>query len=114
MNESKLQANINSLREFVQSKGWTIVGEKEIQSGYQLVVADGINKVPVAFFTSGKALFQGKPGALQTELKSWWYARQTSSTQPTIPTTTQSSFIKAPSTDLTKSFTGRPRIGLDE
>ncbi len=112
MNESKLQANIDALREFIQSKGWTIVGEKEISYGYQLVVTDGMTRVPVNLFTSGKALIQGKPGVLQTELKSWWYARQTSSTQPT--TTTQASFIETPSTGLTKSFTGRPRIGLDE
>ena len=36
MNGSKLQANIDALRELVHSKGWTILDEKEIQSGYQL------------------------------------------------------------------------------
>lgn len=72
MDESRLQANIEALREFVQNKGWTVVDEKEIQSGYQLTVTDGITKIPVAFFRSGKALIQGKPGELQTRLKSWW------------------------------------------
>ncbi len=114
MNESKLQANIVALREFIQSKGWKIFAEKEISYGYQLVVTDGMTRVPIDLFTSGKALIQGKPSVLQTELKSWWYGRQTSSTQPATSTTTQSSFIETPSTDLTKSFTGRPRIGLDE
>jgi len=28
MNLSKLQANIDALREFVQSNGWTIIDEK--------------------------------------------------------------------------------------
>ncbi len=114
MNESKFQANIDAARQFIQSKGWKILAEKEISYGHQLVVTDGITRVPVDLFTSGKALIQGKPSALQTELKSWWYARQNSSTQPLTPTTTQSSFIKTYSTDLITSFTGRPRIGLDE
>jgi len=61
MNEAKLQANIDALRRFVESQGWIITNEKDIQSGYQLVVSNGLTRVPVAFFYSGKALIQGKP-----------------------------------------------------
>ncbi len=116
MNESKLQANIDALREFVEGQGWIVVDEKEIQSGYQLIITDGISKVPVAFFSSGKALIQGKPGALQTELKSWWDSRKALSPQPSTPTATQSSFDETPSLSSTPitSFIGRERIGLDE
>jgi ribonuclease HIII len=116
MNESKLQANIDALREFVEGQGWTVVDEKEIQSGYQLTITDGISKVPVAFFSSGKALIQGKPSALQNELKSWWYSRKTPSPLPATPTATQSSFVETPSLSSTSitSFIGRARIGLDE
>ena len=53
MKESKLQANIDALREFAQSNVWIIVDGKDIQSGYQLIVADDITKVPIAFFFSG-------------------------------------------------------------
>src|SRR6266487_1340607 len=114
MNEPKLQANIDALRDFVESKGWSIVAEKEISYGYQLLVTDGITRIPVDLFTTGKALIQGKPGMLQTEIKSWWYTRNASSTQPVASATTQSTLIEAPSSTPVTSFTGRPRIGLDE
>ena len=114
MNLSKLQANVDALQELIQSNGWLIVDKKVIQSGYQVVVTDEITKVSVAFFYSGKVLIQGKPGELQTKLKSWWYSRKASSTQPTAPTTTQSTLIETPSSTPTTNFTGKPRIGLDE
>src|SRR6266849_1294416 len=37
MNESKLQANIDALREFIQSKGLTIVGVKEISYDLDII-----------------------------------------------------------------------------
>ncbi len=114
MNLSKLQANIDALQEFVESKGWSIVAEKEIQSGYQLVINDGITRVPVALFSSGKTLIQGKPSELQTKLKIWWEERKVSSMQSAASTTTQSSFVETPLSEPTSNFTGRARIGLDE
>lgn len=114
MDQSKLQANIEALRELAHRKGWAIVGEKEIQSGYQMTVADGISRIPIAFFPSGKALIQGKPGELQTELKAWWDARKSTQGQPKAPGTTQSSFIETPSKPTPANFTGIPRIGSDE
>src|SRR5258707_3749175 len=103
MDQSKLQANLEALRAFIQSKGWTIVGEKEIQSGYQLKVTDGITRIPVDFFTTGRALIHGKPGVLRSELKSWWDARKASFPQQAVPAET--SII---------SYAGKARIGLDE
>jgi ribonuclease HIII len=114
MNESKLQANIDALREFVHGKGWSIADEKEIQSGYQLTVTDGIARIPIAFFSSGKALIQGKPGVLQTELKSWWDTRKTSYTPSSVPATIQSSFVETPPGESATNFSGMARIGLDE
>ena len=121
MNLSKLQANIDELRELVHSKGWTILDEKEIQFGYQLRITDGITTVPIDFFTTGKALIQGKPGELQISLKSWWNERKTAAGQSAV--VTQPSFIESAS-NIPKSealsytpisnFVGRPRIGLDE
>lgn len=114
MDKSKLQANIDALREFVQSKGWTIVAEKEIQSGYQLRITDGITRVPVNFFTTGRTLIQGKPGELQTRLKSWWDERKAASGQPATPAASQSPFVEAPSNAILKSYMGKARIGMDE
>jgi ribonuclease HIII len=114
MNVSKLQANIDALRELVKDKGWTILDEKEIQSGYQLLVTDGITRIPVAFFHSGKVLIQGKPGELQAQLKKWWNAREASSTQSVARVATQSALVETPSPRTPTNFTGRARIGLDE
>jgi ribonuclease HIII len=114
MSESKLQANIDALRELVQSKGWTILDEKEIQFGYQLIITDGINRTPIALFHSGKILIQGKPGELQTKLKAWCNTRNALSIEPVAWKATQSSLIETPSNIVDANFTGKPRIGLDE
>src|SRR5260370_18808710 len=79
MGEKMLQAKVEALREYIQSKGWSISDEKEIAHGYQLVVTDGANKTPINLFKTGKVLIQGKPSILQTELRSWGDERQVSS-----------------------------------
>ncbi len=79
MSEKTLQTNIDALQEFVRSKGWSIIAEKEIAHGYQLVVTDGINKTPVDLFTTGKMLIQGRPGALQAEIQLWANERRATS-----------------------------------
>jgi ribonuclease HIII len=114
MDKSKLQANIDALRAFVQSNGWTILAEKEIQSGYQLRITDGITRVPVNLFTTDRALIQGKPGVLQTELKSWWDAQKASNQQQGVSALTLSSFTATHAETSTKNFTGIARIGMDE
>jgi ribonuclease HIII len=114
MNLSKLQADIDALQELIQRNGWLIVDKKVIQSGYQVIVTDEVTKVSVAFFYSGKALIQGKPGELQTKLKSWCYSRKASSTQSTALMDTLSPLVESPTNTATANFTGRARIGLDE
>src|SRR3984893_6974430 len=97
MAESKLQANVDAFREFVHTNGWTIVEEKEIQSGYQITVADGKTRIPAAFYKSGKALIQGKEGELRTGIRSWWNGRKTSSDLPASPVSLQPALIETPS-----------------
>src|SRR5260221_10761658 len=41
MSEKMLLTKVEALREYIQSKGWSISAEKEIAHGYQLVVTDG-------------------------------------------------------------------------
>jgi ribonuclease HIII len=84
------------------------VAEKEIQSDYQISVTDGTTTVPVALYKTGKVLVQGKPGALQTELRAWAYG-SADSTMPQLPDRTgASSAVSAP------RMTGLARIGSDE
>lgn len=70
--ETVLNKNVQAFRDLVQLKGWTIVAEGEIQSGYQFRVTDGRDKIPVSFYTTGKALIQGKAGSLQADIQAWW------------------------------------------
>jgi ribonuclease HIII len=116
MKPTNLPSNIDALRALVNERGWRINDEKAIQSGYQLTVSDGANKVPVAFYTSGKALIQGKDSPLRSELQTWWYGKQSIPLQQATPETTQSSFIEVPvvSPSSVASFAGTPRIGCDE
>lgn len=114
MEGNKLQFNIDALRSFVNERGWRIIDEKAIQSGYQLTVSDGANKIPVAFYLSGKALIQGKDSSLRSELQAWWYGKKTVSSEQTTSATTQSTLIKTPTVSPLASFAGTARIGCDE
>ncbi|HZU67873.1 MAG TPA: ribonuclease HIII [Ktedonobacteraceae bacterium] len=116
MVEPKLQVNIDAFRELIQENGWTIVEEKEVQSGYQIAVTDGRARVVAAFYKSGKALIQGKEGELRSQIQAWWNARRTFLDRPAEPIGTQLSFLEAPSiaSPPVINTAGRPRIGLDE
>src|SRR5947209_2040039 len=92
---NKLQTTVNAFREFVHSQGWSIIAEKELMYGYQLVVTDGSAKTPVDLFTTGKVLVQGKPSGLQAAIKTWVY-------KPQLPAATPD------------KITGIARIGSDE
>src|SRR5215469_11560623 len=97
MAESKLQTTINAFRDFVQENGWFVVEEKEIQSGYQITVTDGKTRIPAAFYKSGKALIQGKPGELRTQIQAWWDAQKIASSQRTVPVGVQPLLVEVPS-----------------
>lgn len=62
---------IASFQELAASRGWQIITEKEIQHGYQIIVADGIKRNNVDIFPSGKILVQGQEGALRDEILLW-------------------------------------------
>ncbi|HCJ35574.1 MAG TPA: hypothetical protein DHV65_14930, partial [Ktedonobacter sp.] len=62
------EAAIQSLREFVARKGWSIDLEREIDYGYQIAVFDGKLRNPVDFFPSGKILIKGNAGVLRDAL----------------------------------------------
>lgn len=104
-----LQAMQAAFRQFVRERGWSIVAEKEIQSGYQFTVTDRTTTVPVALYKTGKVLVQGKPGALQTALKAWAYGSSASSAQPQL-----SDLAGVPSSTPSPRMTGLARIGSDE
>ena len=114
MEGNKLQASIDALHAFVAERGWRIVDEKAIQSGSQLIVSDGVNKIPVALYTSGNALIQGKDSPLRNELQTWWYGKKAGSSQQITAATAQASLIETPVVSPVANFAGMARIGCDE
>jgi len=114
-----LQAIIEAFRNFVSNRGWSISDEKEIQHGYQLTVTDGITKIPVALYSSGKALVQGKASPLQTELKAWYYGPKATPKQLDVEVPAQLQLVDTQPTSSTSGAlptkmqaTGLARIGL--
>ena len=114
MEENKLQSSINALRALVNERGWSITDEKAIQSGYQLTVSDGTNNIPVALYTTGKALIQGKDSPLHSELQAWWYGKQPVPARLAASETAQSALLETPAAPSLASFAGMARIGSDE
>ncbi len=103
--KSAFERNVHGFRELVAQKGWIIVSESEIQSGYEFRVTDGKHKVPIRFYTTGKALIQGKNDSLRSQIEVWWQ--------------NQSSFSSTSTKDYPISgsqpqIRGVARIGLDE
>ena len=114
MEETKLQQNIDALRTLVHERGWRITDEKVIQSGYQLTVSDGASKIPVALYTTGRALIQGKESPLRSELQAWWNGRQAGPARSAAPAIAQSALMENPAVSSLASFAGTARIGCDE
>jgi ribonuclease HIII len=70
MNE-RLDAHLSALEDLLRESGLQIVERQAIPYGVQIVLTDGLNKVPLNFFTSGRITVQGKPSDLQVKLKAW-------------------------------------------
>lgn len=114
MEGNRLQSSIDALRALVNERGWRIVGEKAIQWGYQLIVSDGNDKIPIDLFSTGKALIQGKDSPLRSELQEWWFGKQPVQARPASPETVQPALLETPAVSSLASFAGTARIGCDE
>jgi len=78
----QLQVVLDVFRTYILQRGWSILNEREIQSGVQLLVTDGITRVAIDCYTNGNALIQGLAGALKTDLQSWWEQQKASPDSP--------------------------------
>lgn len=66
-----LEPKIENLYLFLQEKGWQIFSRTEIEHGIQIVVTNGIERIPVNFYTTGTINVQGKKSDMQSALKEW-------------------------------------------
>ncbi|HEX3642712.1 MAG TPA: hypothetical protein VHV10_15610 [Ktedonobacteraceae bacterium] len=80
----QLEVVVEMFRAYLLDQGWSIVEEKDLQNGLQLLVTDGIAKVPIDCYTNGNAFIQGPAGVLKTELQTWWQEQKASPAAPIL------------------------------
>lgn len=88
MAEQSLQIVVELFRGYVEQQNWSIIEEKGVQNGLQLLITDGKVRTPVVCFSNGNALIQGPSHSLKTQLQTWWSQRKTAPLvyqQETIP-----------------------------
>src|SRR5436190_9146963 len=76
MGYKNLQAVVEAFRSYIFRRQWSILAEKALQNGMQLVVTDNKTRVTIDCYTNGNALIQGPPGILKTDLYAWWVQRR--------------------------------------
>jgi len=67
----KWKSHLEEFRKFVQEKNWQIIEEKDIEHACQVTVNDGMVRLPVNFFHTGKIMPQGKPCETRTAITEW-------------------------------------------
>lgn len=67
----KLTLNLVAFERFVAEKGWSILDQKDIDHGRQIMVTDGVSRLPVNFYGTGTILPQGKPSEMQAAITGW-------------------------------------------
>ena len=71
MTNDKLAGLQTALSAFLQEKGWSIFDNKDIVYGCQITVTDGVSRLPVNLYQTGKIVVQGKPGDFKAALTEW-------------------------------------------
>jgi len=79
---TKWEFYLDEFRKFVQQKNWQIISEKGIEFARQVLVTDGVTRLPVNFYTSGKILIQGKPCDMKSAITEWANLIQAGITSP--------------------------------
>lgn len=71
MSTDRIRSNLEALENFLSQKGWHILEQRTIEHGLQVIVTDGVARLPVNLYSTGKILVQGKPGEMKNELTEW-------------------------------------------
>jgi len=77
MAEKPLHTTVDLFRAYIRQQNWSIIEEKSVQHGLQLLVTDGQTQTPVTCFATGNALIQGAASPLRTQLQTWWDQQKT-------------------------------------
>src|ERR1700694_505371 len=108
MAEKQLQTIVELFRTHIRQQNWSIIGEKSVQHGIQLLLTDGQTRTPVTCFITGNALIQGAASPLKTQLQTWWDRQKTSSSPLKLEATPE----KASEETMAPPF--KAHIGTDE
>ena len=82
MGEEKQEATLTALREFLRSKDWSILSDKDIQAGRQFIISDGVSTIPVNCFRTGTIQVQGPDSPLKSALQTWIQERRKPRSSP--------------------------------
>ena len=84
MSGKKLDMVVGMFRTYILDQGWSIVKEKDLAYGLQLLVTNGIAKVPINCYTNGNVFIHGRASALKTEIQTWWQQQKASPAMPIL------------------------------
>lgn len=62
---------LREFRKFIEEKQWQIISEKDIEHGLQVLVFDGVARLPVNFYHTGKIVAQGRLSDTKTTITEW-------------------------------------------
>ena len=79
---NKWEFFLGEFRKFIQQKNWQIISEKDIEFAHQVTVTDGILRLPINFYSTGKILIQGKPCEMKSAITEWANLMQSGITSP--------------------------------
>lgn len=60
-----------ALERFALEQGWKLSPSKDIAHGRQVIVTDGVTRLPLNLYHTGRILVQGKPCAMKDRLTEW-------------------------------------------
>jgi len=66
-----LSTTLAALERFAQEQGWEITSPKDIAYGRQVIVTDGVNRLPVNLYHTGRIVVQGKACDVKARLTGW-------------------------------------------
>ena len=84
MGYKNLHAVVEAFRSYIFRRQWSILAEKALQNGMQMVVTDSKTRITVDCYTNGNALIQGPPGILRMDMQAWWVQQKAQISSPML------------------------------
>lgn len=66
-----IPTTLAALERFAREQGWEIIPSTDIAYGRQVIVTDGVNRLPVNLYHTGRIVVQGKACDMKARLTEW-------------------------------------------